>query len=83
MATSLNDFNQLKVLWNWRALILGFCQEYEILLNENLISLQDQLNKALGDASVVVKASCGLIALFYFLGYIPHVYDALAVTPGL
>ncbi|CAB3991222.1 transmembrane 115-like [Paramuricea clavata] len=44
--------------------------------------LKNQINKALGDASIVVKISCGLVSLFYVLGYIPHVYDVLAVTPG-
>lgn len=41
------------------------------------------MNKALGDASVVVKFSCATVCLLYCLTFIDStVYAALAVTPG-
>ena len=44
---------------------------------------QGQINKALGDASVVVKFSCVTVCLLYGLSFLPPVYSLLAVTPGL
>ena len=47
------------------------------------VFFQAQINKALGDASVVVKFSCATVCLLYCLTFIDStVYAALAVTPG-
>ncbi|CAH3170527.1 unnamed protein product [Porites lobata] len=49
----------------------------------NFDQLKAQINKALGDASVVVKFSCATVCLLYCLTFIDStVYAALAVTPG-
>lgn len=47
------------------------------------VLFQGQINKALGDASVVVKFSCATVCLMYGLSFLPSVYSLLAVTPGL
>ncbi|XP_032231642.2 transmembrane protein 115 [Nematostella vectensis] len=48
----------------------------------DLNQLKAQINKSLGDASVVVKASCGLVTLLYLLTFSGPVWPALAVCPG-
>ncbi|KXJ20253.1 transmembrane protein 115 [Exaiptasia diaphana] len=51
-------------------------------MDANLNQLKLQINKSLGDASVVVKASCGVVCVLYVLTFIPPVWPALAVCPG-
>ncbi|KAK2565801.1 Transmembrane protein 115 [Acropora cervicornis] len=49
----------------------------------DLNQLKAQVNKALGDASVVVKFSCATVCLLYLLTFADKsVYPSLAVTPG-
>nr|XP_058944593.1 transmembrane protein 115-like [Pocillopora verrucosa] len=48
----------------------------------DLDRVKAQINKALGDASVVVKFSCATVCLLYCLSFLPNVYSVLAVTPG-
>lgn len=49
----------------------------------NLNQLKTQINKSLGDASVVVKFSCATVCLLYILTFADKsIYPALAVTPG-